>query len=451
MALRDQTSAADDFEVVVVADGCQDETVAKIRNQHWPFRLRILEQPASGAATARNRGAEHASGDVLLFLDDDVEPDPDLLRAHLALHAEHEAVVGLGSLRPVIPQDSFFGVALRGWWEEMSAPIRELGHRYSCFDLLSGHFSIRRQDFKALGGFDSTLRCREDYELGYRVSAAGLTFRLVTGAGARHHETSNLAKVIRRKLDEGIADVGLCERHPALADALPLRRKPIGSRLTPLLHWLAWHQPAIGDALAWCVTRTLPFYEFWRLRYRWRVRIEDLLSYWYWRGVATATGSRVRLTALLAKRPDERDACVTIDLGGWFGGGRGATRQAASCFHPARVRRAFHRRAERSTGRRALTRHSSTPDHRAAIRGRVLAGRHPVTCRAGDIVESSARAGAILEIPVDHATLTVVSTATDRRSVAQMPRTRPGPARPRRDVPDLRVSSSWPVRPRNRR
>ena len=315
MALRDQTSAADDFEVVVVADGCQDETVTKIRNQHWPFRVRMLEQPASGAATARNRGAEHASGDVLLFLDDDVEPDPDLLRAHLALHAEHEAVVGLGSLRPVIRQDSLFGVTIRGWWEEMSAPVRELGHRYSCFDLLSGHFSIRRQDFKALGGFDSTLRCREDYELGYRVSAAGLAYRLVTGAEARHHETSNLAKVIRRKLDEGIADVGLCERHPALADALPLRRKPIGSRLTPLLHWLAWHQPAIGDALAWCVTSTLPFYEFWRLRYRWRVRIEDLLSYWYWRGVATATGSRVRLTALLAKRADERDACVTIDLG----------------------------------------------------------------------------------------------------------------------------------------
>jgi glycosyltransferase involved in cell wall biosynthesis len=318
IALRDQTSTADDFEVVVVADGCQDQTVAKVRNEHWPFRLKILEQPAAGAATARNRGAERSSADVLLFLDDDVEPEPNLLRAHLALHAQHEAVVGLGDLRPAIPQDSFFDIALRGWWDEMSARMREHGHRYSCFDLLSGHFSIRRQDFKALGGFDSTLRCREDYELGYRVSAAGLTFRLVRGTSATHHETSDLAKVMRRKFDEGVADVGLCERHPALADALPLRRETINSRLTPLFHWLAWHQPAIGDALAWCVTRTLPFYEFWRLRYRWRVRIEDLLSYWYWRGVATATGSRVRLAALLAKRPDQRDSSVTIDLAAGF-------------------------------------------------------------------------------------------------------------------------------------
>ena len=31
-----------DFEVVVVADGCRDQTVAKVRNEHWPFRLKIL-------------------------------------------------------------------------------------------------------------------------------------------------------------------------------------------------------------------------------------------------------------------------------------------------------------------------------------------------------------------------------------------------------------------------
>jgi glycosyltransferase involved in cell wall biosynthesis len=298
MALNYQTLMADDFEVVVVADGCQDETVARLRDGRWPFRLEVLEQPSSGAAVARNQGAEQAAGEVLLFLDDDVEPEPDLLRAHLAIHAQDVAVVALGSLRPVIAQDGFFGVTLRGWWEEMSEPIREQGHRYSCLDLLSGHFSIRRATFTALGGFDS----------------AGLRFRLVTGAGASHHETSNLAKAILRKFDEGIADVGLCERHPALAGALPLTRKPVGSRLTSVFYWLAWHQPAIGDALAWCVTKMLPFYELWRLRFRWRMRVEDLLGYWYWRGVTTATGSHDRLTALLAAAPANRDACVTIDL-----------------------------------------------------------------------------------------------------------------------------------------
>ena len=315
-ALARQTLPPSKFEVIVVADGCRDDSVVRLRAAEWPFRLTVLEQPSSGAAVARNRGAERAEGDVLLFLDDDVEPEPDLLRAHVAIHSENATLVALGTLRPVVVENGFFGIALRGWWEEMSEPVRELGHRYSCFDLLSGHVSIRRSNFNALGGFDSTLRCREDYEFGYRAIAAGLTFQLVTAASASHHETTDLSKAMCRKLDEGLADVQLSERHPALAHALPLARKPEGSSLAALLYWLAWHQRAIGDAIAWCVAKMLPLYELLRLRFRWRVRVEDLLTYWYWRGVATAIGRRDRLTVLLeAKRPLHEPCVIDLECG----------------------------------------------------------------------------------------------------------------------------------------
>jgi hypothetical protein len=237
------------------------------------------------------------------------------LCAHAAAHGGDEAIVALGILQPAVAQDGFFGVVLRGWLEEMSEPLRENGYRYSCFDVLSGHFSIRREDFKAVGGFDSALRCREDYELGYRINAAGLRFQVVRGANAKHHDTTDLAKAMRRKFDEGMADVAICARHLALAHALPLRRKPEGSRMTPLLYWLAWHYPVAGDLLASCVARMLPVYEFWRLRYRWRMRVEDLLAYWYWRGIATAAGSRDRLEALMSAASMTRDACTTVDLG----------------------------------------------------------------------------------------------------------------------------------------
>ena len=76
----------------------------------------------------------------------------------------------------------------------------------------------------ALGGFDTSLRCREDYELGYRINAAGLRFRLITGAAAKHRETSDLAKAMRRKFDEGIAEEGA--RRPRRFE--PLCRVPQG-------------------------------------------------------------------------------------------------------------------------------------------------------------------------------------------------------------------------------
>jgi hypothetical protein len=313
-ALSVQTLGAGNVEIVVVADGCRDDTVARVRGGQWPFRLTVLEQPASGAAAARNRGARAATAEILLFLDDDVEPEPQLLSAHVAAHSGAENVVGIGSLQPVISADGFLGMTLRGWWDEMYEPIRERGHRYCCFDVMSGHLSIRRASFDALGGFDSALRCREDYEFGYRANAAGLTFRVVDEAGAKHHETSDLAKVIGRKFAEGVADVALCKRHASLARALPLAHQPVGSRLTRPLYWLAWHQPVIGDAIAWCVARTLPVYEWFRLRFRWRARVEDLLAYWYWRGVATAATRRDQMAALISSVPRSRDGSLTLDL-----------------------------------------------------------------------------------------------------------------------------------------
>ena len=312
-ALRIQSVSPDDFEVVVVADGCQDGTPAKIRAAHWPFRLNVLEQPSSGASAARNRGAETATGDLLLFLDDDVEPDADVVRAHAAAHAADDGVVGLGRLRPAVGRDDFFGVALRGGGGDVRAWGR-IRTSILVFDLLSGHFSIRRRTFMALGGFDTSLRCREDYELGYRINAAGLRFRLITGAAAKHRETSDLAKAMRRKFDEGIADVALCERYSALGRGTSTSTQAgwIAARVGLVLACLV--HPGIGDSLAARVAGMLPVYEFWRLRYRWRMRVEDLFGYWYWRGVATATGSRDRLSALLANAPVRGDACLTVDL-----------------------------------------------------------------------------------------------------------------------------------------
>jgi len=39
------------------------------------------------------------------------------------------------------------------------------------------------------------------------------------------------------------------------------------------------------------------------LRFRWRALLEDLLDYWYWRGIAQATGGTARLAALLQNAP----------------------------------------------------------------------------------------------------------------------------------------------------
>jgi GT2 family glycosyltransferase len=296
-ALAYQQNVRCAYEAIVVADGCSDPSVARVRGTRWSFPVHVIEQAAAGPAVARNCGAAMASGRILLFLDDDTEPEAGTLSAHLAAHDGRDDLVGLGYLPPAIEASDFFSIILRGWWESMYDGMRRPGHRYTYRDLLSGHFSIASDAFERLGGFDTSLRCHEDYELGYRAIEAGMRFRFIGGAVAWHHDSTDVAKALRRKFDEGVVDVKLAARHPRLAAELPFCSwRTDHSRL---VRRLAWGAPQLGDGLAGALRATLRFYETMRLRFRWRDVLTQLLAYWYWRGVAETVGDREEFERLI--------------------------------------------------------------------------------------------------------------------------------------------------------
>lgn len=301
------------YEAVVVADGCSDGTVRQVTTASWPFDVHVLEQPSSGPSVARNCGAALARGEILLFLDDDVEPEPGLMHAHADFHDSQPHAIGLGYLPPVVGGD-LFGITLRGWWESMFDGPRSIAHRYQYRDLLSGHFSIRRVDFQRLDRFDETLRCHEDWDLGARAIAAGLDLRLVPGAAAQHHDTTTLRKALRRKFEEGIADVQLAEKHPDLIPSMPMAWTGAAATTRSRLLRLAWDHPVAGDRLVGSLARLLAAYERWHLRFRWRALLERMLTYWYWRGVAERLGSRENLVSLLSRARVEPDAGLVVDL-----------------------------------------------------------------------------------------------------------------------------------------
>jgi GT2 family glycosyltransferase len=302
-----------EFEVIVVADGCSDRTEERIGTASWNLDLHVLTLPPSGPATARNCGAALARGEILLFLDDDVEPEPGTIRAHLALHRSGTQQIGLGYLPPILVAGGFLAATLRGWWESMFDGPRRPSYRYSFRNLLTGHFSIRRTDFERLRGFEASLSCHEDWEFGYRAIRGGLRLAFVPGAVAWHHDTTDLSKVCKRKFDEGRADVRLARLHPELAPVLPFGWTSLRGP-KPRVVDLAWRYPRFGDRALAAAVRVLPLYEHWRLRFRWRALLQRAMTYWYWRGVAAEAGSPRLLAELLSAAPSSDQPELALGL-----------------------------------------------------------------------------------------------------------------------------------------
>jgi GT2 family glycosyltransferase len=317
-ALRVQTYPVQRMEVVVVADGCTDWTTEMLQRYEGPFALHIIEQPGQGQSTARNQGAACAAARLLLFLDDDVEPTPPLIEAHVRAHQRRSDQVVIGPYPPVLQSASFFHIEVRGWWEAMFHAMRQPGHRFAYWDLLSGNLSLEAELFARVGGFAPDLRVHEDYELGVRLIKAGASLTFAADALGYHHETSDLNRSLQRKYQEGQADVMIGRRYPELRPSMPLAHSwESRSSLSRKLRALAFAWPEGGDRLTASLRPPLDLLEWMRLRSHWRRLLHALLDYWYWRGVAEELGTRRELASFLQYglvRADESVQEIELDL-----------------------------------------------------------------------------------------------------------------------------------------
>jgi len=180
------------IDYIVVDDGSTDNSL-KILDT-YKDRITVLEAPHKGACAARNKGAELAKGDYLLFLDADDTLDENTIEVFLneiknqnntlvacnwkrLNYTENKWVTTPSGLSDTPPNNDFIKGWLSGWYVPPAGILWP------------------KKLFENTGGWDESLAANQDGDLILRALISGVNIKLTknTNVYYRHHDASKIS------------------------------------------------------------------------------------------------------------------------------------------------------------------------------------------------------------------------------------------------------------------
>lgn len=176
--LRAQT--VQDFEVVVaVEDAALDQADG----------IRVVPGPLGGAAASVNAARRQTQRALLVLLDAQAMPEPDLVERHLAFHERHggESVVAVGRVEPAAAASAFAAWVIRcGTRLDPDANTATTDEEVSYLAFDGRNLSLPAGLFDNVGGFDEAFGFAfGDIECGLRLAETGARFLAEPAAAVR--------------------------------------------------------------------------------------------------------------------------------------------------------------------------------------------------------------------------------------------------------------------------
>ncbi len=195
-----------DFNTIVVVDGSTDNTLEVLKNTNFQLKdLVVIFQENRGRAAVRNKGAKEAKGEFLVFFDDDMRPSPNCLASHIIHYRQYPESIAVGTqindwAKATTEMQKYRCYFSRKWEKNLIGKhkaVSELnnGNLY----ITAANFSLKRDTFLKLGGFDERLNDAEDYDFAVRANKSGVPIFYLPDAYAWHDENYSLASYIRRR------------------------------------------------------------------------------------------------------------------------------------------------------------------------------------------------------------------------------------------------------------
>jgi glycosyltransferase involved in cell wall biosynthesis len=195
-----QTPTSRTWEVIVVDNNSKDHTreVVEAFQKDWG-RLRYEFEGKQGLSHARNFGIAAAHGDVLLFTDDDVLPEPAWMETTLSGLDKYHADACGGYIAPIweSPPPTWLTERFYGFLAIRTECDDDYDLTSSSTPPFGANMAFRRETIQKSGGFDisrgrngNVLAGGEDSELFERIVSSG--FKAVfLGKSRVHHKVES--------------------------------------------------------------------------------------------------------------------------------------------------------------------------------------------------------------------------------------------------------------------
>ena len=211
----DQDYPRDRMEVLVVDGGSEDrspEIIAEFSSR-YPM-IRLLDNPKLSAPAGLNLGIREARGDIIVRVDGHCVLEPDYVSQCVRCLRETGAD-NVGGLMQAVGQDyvsQVIALAISSFFGSGGSKFHYAPQEQYVDTVYLGAF--RRSVFDKIGVFNERLVRNQDYELNYRLRAAGGKIFLSPAIRSYYYGRSTLRDLWRQYFQYGFWKLEMLQMHP---------------------------------------------------------------------------------------------------------------------------------------------------------------------------------------------------------------------------------------------
>lgn len=189
-------------QYIFVLDGCTDGTYEWMATQELPENTVVHCQPNAGRSGARNTGIRISSGELLIFVDDDIRIPPNFVERHIGLQSRYPNSLISGQVfQDLNATTNLDFCRFRRCQETLWAKsLPDQQNVFKGFHFTTANLSVNRNLIHSLGCFNESLGDGEDFCLGIIARQKSVPIYFDPTLVCYHCDYGNLESYIRRSL-----------------------------------------------------------------------------------------------------------------------------------------------------------------------------------------------------------------------------------------------------------